>query len=220
MSNIWSRLINLAGNITGILGPANGGTGIANNAASTLAISGAFATTMTVSNTTAVTLPTAGTLLANSRNINTTAPITGGGDLSADRTIAISAASTTAGTVSYEAATSFTATLTGVSGSVTQTFYYSRVGNSVVLTNGDNDFTGTSTTTACSITGIPAAITPTRNQYTVGRVSDAGVNLMRIVSITTGSTLVLYSDLSGATTGFTATGVKGLRGFVFCYLMT
>jgi hypothetical protein len=91
MSNIWSRLINLAGNITGILGPANGGTGIANNAASTLTVSGAFATTLTVTNTTGVTLPTTGTLLANSRNINTTAPITGGGDLSADRTIAISA---------------------------------------------------------------------------------------------------------------------------------
>ncbi len=91
MSNIWSRLINLGGNITGILLPGNGGTGIANNASSTLTISGAFPTTLTVSNTTGVTLPTTGTLLANSRNINTTAPITGGGDLSADRTIAISA---------------------------------------------------------------------------------------------------------------------------------
>lgn len=39
----------------------------------------------------AVTLPdAAGQLLLNSRTINTTAPITGGGDLSADRTIALS----------------------------------------------------------------------------------------------------------------------------------
>jgi hypothetical protein len=48
--------------VSGIVGPANGGTGIANNAASTLTISGAFATTLTVSGTTGVTLPTTGTL--------------------------------------------------------------------------------------------------------------------------------------------------------------
>jgi hypothetical protein len=48
--------------VSGIVGPANGGTGIANNAASTLAISGNFATTLTVSGATGVTLPTTGTL--------------------------------------------------------------------------------------------------------------------------------------------------------------
>lgn len=71
MSSIWSKLINLAGNITGVLGPANGGTGVANNAASTLTISGAFGTTLTVSGTTALTAPTSGTLatLAGSENL-------------------------------------------------------------------------------------------------------------------------------------------------------
>ncbi len=49
--------------ITGVLGPANGGTGIANNAASTLTISGNFGTTFTVTGTTSVTLPTSGTLV-------------------------------------------------------------------------------------------------------------------------------------------------------------
>ena len=48
--------------VSGIVGPANGGTGIANNAASTLTISGSFATTLTVSGATGVTLPTTGTL--------------------------------------------------------------------------------------------------------------------------------------------------------------
>jgi len=48
--------------LTGIVGPANGGTGVANNAASTLTISGAFTTALTVTGTTAVTLPTTGTL--------------------------------------------------------------------------------------------------------------------------------------------------------------
>jgi hypothetical protein len=48
--------------VSGIVGPANGGTGVANNAASTLTISGAFATALTVTAATAVTLPTTGTL--------------------------------------------------------------------------------------------------------------------------------------------------------------
>lgn len=51
MSSIWSRLINLAGNITGVLGVANGGTGLASGtsggvlaftASTTLASSGAL----------------------------------------------------------------------------------------------------------------------------------------------------------------------------------
>jgi len=48
--------------VSGIVGPANGGTGVANNAASTLTISGSFATTLTVTAGTGVTLPTTGTL--------------------------------------------------------------------------------------------------------------------------------------------------------------
>jgi hypothetical protein len=48
--------------VSGIVGPANGGTGVSNNAASTLTISGSFATTLTVSGATSVTLPTTGTL--------------------------------------------------------------------------------------------------------------------------------------------------------------
>jgi hypothetical protein len=51
-----------ASSLTGIVGPANGGTGVANNAASTLTISGAFATALTVTGATGVTLPTTGTL--------------------------------------------------------------------------------------------------------------------------------------------------------------
>lgn len=50
-------------NLSGVAGPAQGGTGIANNASSTLTISGNFATTLTVSATTALTLPTSGTIL-------------------------------------------------------------------------------------------------------------------------------------------------------------
>lgn len=52
------------------------------------------ATASSFTNGGTVTLPTSGTLLANSRAINTTSPLAGGGDLSADRTIAIPKATT------------------------------------------------------------------------------------------------------------------------------
>jgi hypothetical protein len=48
--------------VSGIVGPANGGTGVANNAASTVTISGNFATTLTLTGTTSVTMPTSGTI--------------------------------------------------------------------------------------------------------------------------------------------------------------
>jgi len=48
--------------VSGIVGPANGGTGVANNAASTVTISGSYATTLTLTGTTSVTMPTSGTI--------------------------------------------------------------------------------------------------------------------------------------------------------------
>ena len=48
--------------VSGIVGPANGGTGVSNNAASTLTGSGNFAYTRTLTGATNVTFPTTGTL--------------------------------------------------------------------------------------------------------------------------------------------------------------
>jgi hypothetical protein len=48
--------------VSGIVGPANGGTGVANNAAMTVTGSGNFAYTRTLTGTTNVTFPTTGTL--------------------------------------------------------------------------------------------------------------------------------------------------------------
>lgn len=77
-----------AGQITGIVGPANGGTGVANNSAATLTRSGSHALTLTTTGTTNVTLPTSGTLatLAGSESLSnktlTTPNITGVTDAS------------------------------------------------------------------------------------------------------------------------------------------
>ena len=58
-----------ASSLTGIVGPANGGTGVSNNALSTITVSGAFATTLTVTGTTNVTLPTSGSLATTGKAI-------------------------------------------------------------------------------------------------------------------------------------------------------
>lgn len=61
--------VNLATEVLGVLGPANGGMGVANNPASTLTISGAYPTTVTVTGSTSVTLPTSGTLIVAGKAI-------------------------------------------------------------------------------------------------------------------------------------------------------
>jgi len=48
--------------LSGVLGPAHGGTGVSNDPASTVAITGAFSLTITLSNNTTLTFPVSGTL--------------------------------------------------------------------------------------------------------------------------------------------------------------
>lgn len=71
-----------AGNVTGIVLGANGGTGIANTGKTitlggNLTTSGAFATTLTATATTAVTLPTSGTLYGTATGSITSAQLAG-----------------------------------------------------------------------------------------------------------------------------------------------
>jgi len=58
-----------ASSLTGIVGPANGGTGVANNAAMTVTGSGNYAYTRTLTGTTNVTFPTSGTLTTTGKAI-------------------------------------------------------------------------------------------------------------------------------------------------------
>ena len=107
------------------------------------------------------------TVVLPARTISTTAPLTGGGDLSADRTLAISAATSSAvGTISYEDSGTFACNFTagaGVSGSSTSaTCAYTRVGKTVTLL-----FPGISATIGTtagnldtSAAAIPAALRP------------------------------------------------------------
>jgi Chaperone of endosialidase len=185
-----------------VVGPAKGGTGVANNAASTITISGNFATTFTVTGATGVTLPTSGTMLANSRNINTTAPITGGGDLSADRTIACATCATTTNGGSLSATAPITISAAGVIainapyGSLTANnggIVYSGAANLAILagtaTASQVLLSGSSTTPAWSTATYPA--TTTINQILFSSAANT------ITGIATVNSAMLGTNSSG-----------------------
>jgi Chaperone of endosialidase len=183
-----------------VVGPAKGGTGVANNAASTITISGNFATTFTVTGATGVTLPTAGTLLANSRNINTTAPITGGGDLSADRTIACATCATTTNGGSLSATAPITISAAGVIainapyGSLTANnggIVYSGAANLAILagtaTANQVLLSGSSTTPAWSTATYPATTTISQILYSSAANTIAGLATVNSAMLNTNS---------------------------------
>lgn len=105
----------------------------------------------------------------------------------------------------------FTGTLTGVSGTVTGTFRYVRVGKQVTLSV--PYLVGTSNTTACTITGMPAAIRPARKIAFATTLMDNGSGSngpLTGFEIETSGTLTLY--LGGNAAGFTGSGTKGFVG--------
>jgi hypothetical protein len=121
----------------------------------------------------------------------------------------------------------FTGTLTGMSGSTTGAVNYTVTGNvcTIYVTSG---ITGTSNSTALTLTGIPSACQPANTQAgTCGLVEDSGHALLGAVSITGGTasfSLAVTSDVSNrvdfVTSAFTASGTKGLPpGFLFMYTL-
>lgn len=111
---------------------------------------------------------------------------------------------------------SFTGTLTGCTTSPTATFNWSRSGNVITLTCAG--LTGTSNSLSCTVTGLPAAITPARTQEQPVRVIDNGAGQMGLMSVF-GATLGLTATVSGNT--FTASGTKGISSnFSYSYALT
>ena len=115
--------------------------------------------------------------------------------------------------LSYYEESSFTITLTGISGvDPTGTAYYTRVGRSVTLYI--PALQGTSDTTACTLTGIPAAIRPTTNQKVpIGGVLDNSTNYPGALFINSDGTITLEfrSALTTEVNVFTASGTKGIN---------
>lgn len=100
----------------------------------------------------------------------------------------------------------FSGTLTGCDTSPTGTLRYISEGGQVVLFI--PSITGTSNSTACTITGMPAAIRPARTQALPCRYTDNGTNALGLVSIATDGTISLL-DSTGSSSFFTASGTKG-----------
>jgi hypothetical protein len=111
---------------------------------------------------------------------------------------------------------SFTATLTGVSGTVTGTAYFTRIGKAVTLYL--PGLFGTSNTTACTITGMPASILPARYQVVaVQDVVDNSTSYSGSLYIQTSGiiNLAFRAAASGSVSDiFTNSGNKGLNDVV------
>ncbi len=114
---------------------------------------------------------------------------------------------TGSGSFAYGRMDTATLTLTGVSETVTQMVKILQQGDviRVVFT----DLLGTSDTTTCTITGLPAKYAPANTIFVIAAVENNGTDLPQTIVVAAGGTMTLVWNGSG--TGFTAAGSKGLR---------
>lgn len=110
----------------------------------------------------------------------------------------------------------FVGTLTGCTTSPTATFRYNKTGNTVTIYV--PAFTGVSNTTACTITGLPSHLYPTRQQICLVRLTDNSANLFGICIVDTGGDLVLGTGADGNV--FTAANNKGPATCAITYSLT
>ena len=111
----------------------------------------------------------------------------------------------------------FTGTLTGVSATGTGTVSYSIVGNICTLRG---TFTGTSNTTAMTMTGLPAAVRPTTGAIAVPcLLTDNGATIGGWGRITSGGSVITFgTGINNNTSGFTGSSTKGVAsGWIMSY---
>lgn len=117
---------------------------------------------------------------------------------------------------------SFTGTLVGVTGTVTGTFQWQRMGNlATVWTNAG--VTGTSNATNLQITGLPAAVTPANSHGSpvIGLEDNTVAGLLAACTVS-GAVFICskFNLVTGgfSSTGWTATGTKGIvAGWTITY---
>lgn len=112
----------------------------------------------------------------------------------------------------------FTGTLTGCTSSPTATFAWKKIGDLVVLTH-SSALQGTSNSNAMTITGLPSAIIPNIGVGGAISLADNGLGVIGSFEILAATSVITLfrSVVSGtavtiSSTGFTASGVKGLNG--------
>ncbi len=110
---------------------------------------------------------------------------------------------------------SFTMTLTGVSPSVTKTAHYLLIDSTVILSI--PNITGTSNTTACTITGLPSEIQPYNHwQYAYMILDNDGfiTNTPQYCTIQFGT---ITLQINGSATGFASANLKGAEQQTLIY---
>jgi hypothetical protein len=111
---------------------------------------------------------------------------------------------------------SFTATLTGCTTSPTGTVNYIRHGNLVTLLI--PSISAESNTTAATLTGLPASLTPaSNNNYVYCNVLDSGAAFQGVALVNSSSVIALHKGPIG--TAFTNSGVKGVQAVALTYTL-
>lgn len=113
----------------------------------------------------------------------------------------------------------FTATLTGVSGTVTGTASYVRNGRMVFLTI--PTMSGTSNSTSMGVSGLPAAIQPSFDQWAWGGLAanNGATVTSRTDALVNSAGGTITFALGGSTTGWTSSGTKGPNTSTICYVI-
>lgn len=114
-----------------------------------------------------------------------------------------------------ESFSSFTGTLTGCTTSPTGTIQYSAQNHQVTLDIPVIE--GTSNTTACTITGLPAALRPTNTKTVFALIKDNGAVTTGLVQIDSAGTMTLQNGIGGG--AFTNVNAKGIRAQQITYLL-
>jgi hypothetical protein len=113
---------------------------------------------------------------------------------------------------------SFTGTLTGMDAATTGTINYRVTANSagtgkICTLRAATAITGTSNTTAMTMTGLPAACTPAAAVDRPSIATDNGTSVIASASISAAGTTIVFSvDQPFSATGFTNSGTKGIAG--------
>lgn len=113
---------------------------------------------------------------------------------------------------------SFTGTLTGMSGATTGTVSYKVVANAagtgkICTLRIASTISGTSNTTDMTMTGLPAACTPTTAVTIPCQVVDNGTSLLGLAQIVAAATTItFFIDQPFSSSGFTGSGSKGITG--------
>jgi hypothetical protein len=109
-----------------------------------------------------------------------------------------------------EMESTYTVTLTGINGTdPTATALFRREGR-VVRLYIPAGLTGTSDTTAATLTGMPAVIRPQRAQLFPVHITDNGTAAVGWCSVATSGVMTLYKDATLNATGWTSSGTKAI----------